>query len=199
MQFFAKPSQFAVMEIEDGLEKLRCFIAEDKIERAKEVVSQYQIKLSSCFGRGGVEQDEVGTALIPRDTFAGYVALRRTGNGNCMFNAASIWLVGNKSLSDVIWLLVAGELFFFPDYYVPTIKDRFLEVDNSIKYSEATVFSTIQTEVGEEEMTNSKNRVEAVRAEARNTCIKDYLNGMIQMLALATVLRRPVKGCKTFK
>ena len=82
---------------------------------------------------------------------------------------------------------------------MPTIKDRFLEVDNSIKYSEATVFSTIQTEAGEEEMTNSKNRVEAVRAEARNTCIKDYLNGMIQMLALATVLRPPVKGCKMFK
>lgn len=201
MQFFAKPSQFVVMEIEDGLEKLRCFIVEDKIERAKEVVSQYQVKLSSCFGRGGnnhlfgVEQDKVGTALIPRDTFAGYIALRRTGDGNCMFNAASIWLVGNKSLTDVIWLLVAGELFFFPDYYVPTIKDRFLEVDNSIKYSEATVFSTIQTEAREEEMTNSKNRVEAVQAEARNTCIKDYLNGMIQMLALATVLRCPAFFC----
>ena len=186
------------MEIEDGLEKLSCFILEDKIEHAKEVVSQYQVKLSSYFGRGGnhdlsgVQQDEVGTALIPRDTFPGYVALRTTGDGNCMFNAASIWLVGNESLSDVIRLLVVGELFFYPDYYVQAIKDRFLEVQNSIPYSEATVFSTILTEAGEKEMTNSKNRVEAVRAEARSTCIKDNWNGMIQMLALATVLRRPV-------
>ena len=186
------------IQIEDGLEKLRCFIVEDKVERAKEVVSQYQAKLSSYFGRSGnrhlsgVELDEVGTALIPRDTFAGYVALRTTGDGNCMFNVASIWLVGNESLSDVIWLLVAGELFFFPDYYLQTIKDRLMEVENSIPYSEATVFSTILTEAGEKEMTNSKNRVEAVRAEARNTCIRDNWNGMIQMLALATVLRRPV-------
>lgn len=124
MHIFANLSQFAVMEIEDHLEKLRCFIVEDRIEHAKEVVSQYQVKLSSCFGRGGnhhlseVEQDEVGTALIPRDTFAGYVALRTTGDGNCMFYAASIWLVGNESLSDVIQLLIAGELFFFPDYYM---------------------------------------------------------------------------------
>ena len=79
-----------------------------------------------------------------------------------MFNAASIWLVGNESLSDFIRLLVPGELFFFPDCYVQTIKDRFLEVENSILYSEATVFLTILTEAGEKEMTNSKNRVEAV-------------------------------------
>ena len=142
----------------------------------------------------GIKQDEVGTALIPRDTFTGQnnVAIRTTGDGNCMFNAASIWLAGNESLSDFIQLLVAGELFLFPDYYVRTIKDSFLEVENSIPYSEATVFSTILTEAGEEEMTNSKSRVEAVRAEARNTCIKDNWNGMIQMLALATVLRLPV-------
>ena len=97
-----------------------------------------------------------------------------------------------ESLSDVIRLLVAGELFFLPDYYVQTIKDRFLEAENSIPFSEATVFSTILTEAGEKEMTSSKNQVEAVRAEARNTCIKDNWNGMIQMLALATVLKRPV-------
>ena len=41
------------MEIEERLEKVRCFIVEDKIERAKKVVSQYQVKLSSCLA--GVE------------------------------------------------------------------------------------------------------------------------------------------------
>lgn len=41
------------------------------------------------------------------------------------------------------------------------MKDRFLEVENSIPYSEATVFSTVLTEAGEKEMTNSKNQVEA--------------------------------------
>jgi len=88
-----------------------------------------------------------------------------------MFNAASIWLVGNKSLSDVIRPLVAGELFFYPDYHMRTIKDRFLEVENSIPYSEATVFSTILTQAGEKELTNSKNQVEAVRAEACNMSV----------------------------
>mgnify|MGYP001798407417 FL=1 len=159
------------MEIKDGLETLRRLIVEGNIELAKKVVSEYEEKLFSCFsGRGnqhlfGIKQDKVGTALIPRETFTGQnsVALKTTGDGNCMFNAASIWLVGNESLSDVIRLLVAGELFFFSDYSVQTIKERFLEVENNIPYSEATEFSTILTEAGEKEMTNSKNRVEAVR------------------------------------
>ena len=82
---------------------------EGNIERAKQVVSEYEVKLSSCFGRGGnhhlsgIKQDEVGTALIPSDTFTGQnnVALKTTGDGNCMY-AASIWLAGNESLGDVI-------------------------------------------------------------------------------------------------
>ena len=138
-----------------------------------------------------IQKDEVGTALIPWDE-QNYIALKTTGDGNCLFNAASIWLAGNESLSDVIRLLVAGELLFSPEYYVQTIKDRFLEVENDIPYSEATVFSTILTEAGENEMTNSKNQVEAVGAEARDTCLKNNWNGMIQMLALPTVLRRLV-------
>ena len=99
---------------------------EGNIERAQEVVSECEVKLSSCFGWGGnhhlsgIKQDELGTALIPRDTFTGQnnVAIRTTGDGNCMFNAASIWLAGNESLSYFIQLLVAGDLFLFPDYYV---------------------------------------------------------------------------------
>ena len=72
-----------------------------------------------------------------------------------------------------------------------------MEVENSILHSEATVFSTILTEVGEKEMRNSKNQVEAVRTESRDTCIKDNWNGMIQMMAFATA--KPFCICCGFK
>ena len=137
--------------MEEELETLGRFIVEGTIEHA--------VKLSSCIGRSGnhhlsrIQHDEVGTALISRDTFTGQsnIVLKTTGHDNCMFNAASIWLVGNESLGDVIQLLFAGELFSFPDYFVQITKERFLEVENSISYSEATVFLTILTEVGEKE------------------------------------------------
>ena len=48
------------------------------------------------------------------------------------------------------------------------------------------------SEAGEKEMTNSKNRFEAIRVEARDTCLTNNWNGMVQMMALFTVLRRPI-------
>ena len=64
----------------------------------------------SCFGWGrnhylsGIKEDEVGTVLIPRDTITAQnnATLRTTGDGNCMFSTASIWLVGEEALGDVI-------------------------------------------------------------------------------------------------
>ena len=42
---------------------------------------------------------------------------RVTGNGNCLFNAASINLVGNEDLSVTLRLLTAAELFIHSDFY----------------------------------------------------------------------------------
>lgn len=42
------------------------------------------------------------------------------------------------------------------------MKDRFLEVENSILYLEVIVFFIVLIEVGEKEMINFKNRVEVV-------------------------------------
>ena len=118
-----------------------------------------------------MRKDKFSSALIPREAEPkNCIALKTTGNGNCMLVAE------NKSLSDVIRLLIAGELFFFSAYYVQTIQDRFLVIENEMAYSEATVFSTILTEVGKREMTNSRNRLKAL--EARNTCLTNNWNGM---------------------
>lgn len=42
------------------------------------------------------------------------------------------------------------------------MKDRFLEVENSILYLEVIVFFIVLIEVGEKEMINFKNRMEVV-------------------------------------
>ena len=127
------------------------------------------------------EANEFSTALIPREAeVKNCIALKTTRNANCMFNAASLLLSGNESLSDVIRLLL--ELLFFSEFYIQNIQDRFLEIENN---SEATILSTILTEAGEKEMTNSKNHLKAIHAEAQT----NNWNGMVQMMALSTVLR----------
>ena len=135
-----------------------------------------------------MRKDEFSTALIPREAeVKNYIALKTTGNANCMLNAASLLLSRNESLSDVIRLLL--ELLFFSEFYIQNIQDRFLEIENKTPYSEATILSTILTEVGEKEMTNLKNHLKAIHTEAHNTCLTNNWNGMVQMMALSTVLR----------
>ena len=46
------------------------------------------------------------------------------------------------------------------------------------------------SEAGKKEMT--KNRFKAIRVEARDTYLTNNWNGMVQMMALLTVLRRPI-------
>ena len=91
---------------------LRRYIIEGNVEGAKEVVfeCEKEFKLSFIDERvnyrmSGIRKDEFSTALIPREAgLKNYIALKTTGNGNCMFNAASLLLAGNESLSDVIRL-----------------------------------------------------------------------------------------------
>ena len=104
-------------KLRDDLETLRRCIIEGNVE---EVVFECEkvFKLSFIDRRvnyhmSAMRKDEFSTTLIPREAeLNNFIALKTTGNGNCMFNAASLLLAGNESLSDVIRLLVAGELSF---------------------------------------------------------------------------------------
>ena len=111
------------MEVEDGLrddlETLRRCTIEGNVEGAKQVVFECEkmFKLSFIDQRvnyhmSAMRKDEFSTALIPREVeLRSCIALKTTGNANCMFNAASLLLAENESLSDVIRLLIAGVLF----------------------------------------------------------------------------------------
>lgn len=176
--------------LRNDLETLRRCIIEANVEGAKQVVFECEKKFKLSFidqhvnyHMSTMRKDEFSTALIPREVeLRSCIALKTTGNANCMFNAASLLLAENESLSDVIRLLVAGELFFSSEFCIQTIQDRFLEAGKETPYSEA----------GEKEMTNSKNPLEAIRTEACDTCLTNNWNGMVQMMALSTVLRRPI-------
>ena len=61
-------------------------------------------------------KDTLGTSLIPDIDDANEtghrIALQATGNGNCLYNSASLSLCGDESRSNSLRLLVASELFF---------------------------------------------------------------------------------------
>ena len=63
-------------------------------------------------------KDSFVTLLVPEDIPSERLTHTRvTGNGNCLFNAASINLIGNEDLSVALRLLTTAELFIHADFY----------------------------------------------------------------------------------
>ena len=98
-------------ELQDDFEMLRRCIIEGNVEGAKEVVFECEKKFKLSFidqlvdyRMSTMRKDEFSTALIPREAgLKNCIPLKTTGNGNHnMFNAASLLLAGNESLSDMI-------------------------------------------------------------------------------------------------
>ena len=60
------------------------------------------------------EEDSLGTALIPDDENLprGLRALQVSGDGNCLYNSASVLMKGDESLNGTLRFLTACELFF---------------------------------------------------------------------------------------
>ena len=61
-------------------------------------------------------EDTLSKSLLP-DDFKGFVPLRSTGDGNCLFNSTSIVLHGNEKLAGILRLLVACELLAHSEFY----------------------------------------------------------------------------------
>ncbi len=56
--------------------------------------------------------------LLPRDIPHHLAPIRTTSDGDCFYNSASILLVGNESLSPVLRILIAAEIFLHDTFYV---------------------------------------------------------------------------------
>ncbi|KAJ7391232.1 hypothetical protein OS493_019363 [Desmophyllum pertusum] len=62
-------------------------------------------------------KDTFASILKPDDIPADLVPTKVTGDGNCLFNSASINLVGNEDLSVILRLLTAAELYLHANFY----------------------------------------------------------------------------------
>ena len=63
-------------------------------------------------------RDSFASLLVPEDIPSDQlVPTIVTGDSNCLFNAASINLVGNETLSVTLRLLTAAEMFIHADFY----------------------------------------------------------------------------------
>lgn len=92
----------------DKTSALKCFSDLDKCQ----IVQSYVVNLAKWPWK------DLKTSLIPDNiaakplAYRNPVALKSTGNGNCLYNSVSLLLCGNESSRESLCILVAGELYF---------------------------------------------------------------------------------------
>ena len=104
--------------------------SEDKVKKSlSTLIGKYENQLKfirslQCNSHVGLTNDELGNALIPEDLPSStdkriYKAVKTTGNGDCLYNAVSLALVGNYNelYAILLRLLVALELALNIDFY----------------------------------------------------------------------------------
>lgn len=141
-------------------------------------------------------KDELGQTLVPDDITCedGYrfLACKATGNGNCLFNAASRILVGNESLCHFLRLLTTIELYTNSNFYAnhPAFQE-YLSSDVVNGYDEVTVFTMCLESKGMDSW-DGEDRINAINEDAKQCCEENSWCGMFHVMALSTILGRPV-------
>ena len=108
-------------EIIRDLDKMREAIITENREIVSLFASKYRQHLPrEIYKRKGIPSscvDQLSRSILPKDIAANLVPLKATGNGNWLFNSASILLIGDESLHGVLRLLTAAEIFLHNNFY----------------------------------------------------------------------------------
>ena len=139
-------------------------------------------------------KDILGTSLIPYIDDANEtghrIALQATGNGNCLYNCTSLSLCGDESRSNSLRLLVGGKLYFHAEYYAT--HGVFKQTAELTEIPQSVLFPVALTTSGDKALTDGGTRIDALKAEAVATCKDKQWSSLINMMALASVIGRPV-------
>ena len=89
----------------------------------------------------------------------------------------------------MIRLLTAVELFLNPQYYAN--HPKLTEVKSFSSFSDTTLFSLLLSDSGQKEFLKKGSRADAIQAETMATCTLGKWGTFLDVMAVATVLKRP--------
>ena len=118
---------------------------------------------------------------------------RTTGDGNCLYNACSLALRGDYSLSAKLHALTSAELFIESDFYanhpllIPTHKSNKPGPSSIIHF-----MATISVDAASLFQNSINNRKECVIKEALLNSQDKTWSSFLCMIALAQVIRQPI-------
>lgn len=137
--------------------------------------------------------DSLGECLIPTDlpdNLKAAQAKKATGDGNCLYHSGSIILNGNEDFTLLLRLLTAAELYGNASFYAnhPTLA----EAASHCGLPEVSLFIQCLSESGLKVFESTRDRVLAVKGEAIAGCRDRKWSTMMHLMALSTVMGRPI-------
>ena len=153
----------STLSVEDIIAFARGF--EEKYAEKKESIRRLQFN-----GHVGLSADDMAMALLPEELplqpEERLVAVKTTGNGDCLYNAVSLVMDGTESNASLLRLLVALELLLNMDFYIH--HPRLTSFSNTDSHHPDTLFSLCLTTNSDQVFHDkSRSREEAIWSEAR--------------------------------
>ena len=153
-------------------------------------------------GHVGLPTDKMAMSLVPEDLpLEPEIAATRTSpDGNCLFNAVSLALVGDETQMSLLRLLVAVELLLNCEFYIQ--HPRFTSF-SSADHQEDKLFSLCLTRESDKVYVDTnKSKEDAIWSEALIATKSKEWSGFFHIAALSTVIARPIfsayPNCQTW-
>ena len=137
--------------------------------------------------------DSVALTLLPSDVLgldASAIPLDVEGFGNCLFNACSLYLVGNPTLANALRSATSDILLDQIEYFS---KHNMVESAAKATLKSADdVFPHFLSRHAQDVWDSTKDRCRCIKAEAERLRNVGQYGSMKSILALAEVIRRPI-------
>lgn len=187
------------MDARNDLLNLKLAIQSNNREHVEHIYELYKNELApfshtlifSSEQLNGLEMDTTAYDLIPSDfplPLHKVSAIETLGDGNCLFNSVSLLLCQSYRLSSVLRLLTAAELFVNANQYVNHPKLQLAYDCPDITYDRENLFAIL---LGDE-VSIISDHIEAVLKEAADTCNDRKWSGMLDIMGLASVLKKNI-------
>lgn len=135
--------------------------------------------------------DLLSRALLPSD-FKQWLPIETSGDGSCLYNAVSLSLVGDESLSALLRMLTVSELFANAEFYAnhPQIK----EFASASGYTNSAIISIFLSEQKSLATYNGdcSKVVQAIQVLAQETAEPSVYSRQFHIFSLASVVGKPI-------
>ena len=121
-----------------------------------------------------------------------YIFHRTTADGNCMFNACSLALIGDESLASCLRPLTSIELYLNAEYYsthpyIEEVVKKRLNLNKKNIFCQFLSFQALDS-------SSFGDPISAVYKEAENNVTSNTFSSFLCLLALSTVTRQPIES-----